>query len=41
MEKTFFQSNCYRYRDFLFEEVLNWWFLVIGDFLFVSFVNCT
>ncbi|KAL4383283.1 hypothetical protein GQ457_15G007900 [Hibiscus cannabinus] len=41
MEKVSFWSNCYLFRVFSFQEVLDWRFLVLGDFLLVSFVNCT
>ncbi|KAK7849262.1 hypothetical protein CFP56_003253 [Quercus suber] len=41
MEQVRFWSNCYQYRVFSFQEVLDWRFLILGVFLLVSFVNCT
>ncbi|KAB2000390.1 hypothetical protein ERO13_D12G205700v2 [Gossypium hirsutum] len=41
MEQVCFWSNCYLFRVFFFQEVLDWRFLARGDFLLVSFVNCT
>ncbi|XP_011028056.1 PREDICTED: uncharacterized protein LOC105128195 [Populus euphratica] len=41
MEKACFWSNCFQHRVFSFQEVLDWRFLILGDFLLVSFVNCT
>nr|XP_011465052.1 PREDICTED: uncharacterized protein LOC105351664 [Fragaria vesca subsp. vesca] len=41
MEQVRLLSNCHQYRVFSFQEVLDWRFLVLGDFLLVSFVNCT
>nr|KJB21194.1 hypothetical protein B456_003G187000 [Gossypium raimondii] len=41
MEQVCFWSNCYLFRMFSFQEVLDWRFIIHGDFLLVSFVNCT
>ncbi|KAG4388683.1 hypothetical protein AAZX31_12G100200 [Glycine max] len=41
MEGVCFWTNCYQYRFFAFQEVLDWRVFILGDFLRVSFVNCT
>ncbi|KAG7028229.1 hypothetical protein SDJN02_09410, partial [Cucurbita argyrosperma subsp. argyrosperma] len=41
MELASFWTNSFRHQVCSFQEVLDWRFLVLGDFLLVSFVNCT
>nr|XP_016469820.1 PREDICTED: uncharacterized protein LOC107792141 [Nicotiana tabacum] len=41
MEQVCLFSECFGYRAFSFQEVLDWRFLIRRDSLLVSFVNCT
>ncbi|XP_015170675.1 uncharacterized protein [Solanum tuberosum] len=41
MEQLYLCSDRIECRAFSFQEVLDWRFLIPGDFLLVSFVNCT
>ncbi|WMV43230.1 hypothetical protein MTR67_036615 [Solanum verrucosum] len=41
MEQVCLFSDNFGYQAFSFQEVLDWRFLICGDFLVVSFVNCT
>lgn len=41
MEPASIWTNSFQHQVCSFQEVLDWRFLVLGDFLLVSFVNCT
>lgn len=41
MEQACLWSTCDQSLLFSFGEVFDWRFLMLGDFLLVSFVNCT
>ncbi|CAA6667073.1 unnamed protein product [Spirodela intermedia] len=41
MEQVRLQSSCFQYCVLSFQEVLDWRFLISGDFLLVSFANYT
>ncbi|KAK8471623.1 hypothetical protein PHAVU_003G279701 [Phaseolus vulgaris] len=41
MERICFLPSCFQYWLLLFQEVFDHQFFVRGDFIHVSFVNCT